>query len=78
MPRDLATRHWDDLDFLGWRDHQAPDRAYLAADLEGTLIALVLRSSAPSALHRSANMCSLCMIDQTKANLAGFIAKVTA
>ena len=29
VPRDLADRPWDDLDYLGWRDPQAPDRAYL-------------------------------------------------
>ncbi|MEV0476177.1 FBP domain-containing protein, partial [Streptomyces prunicolor] len=27
IPRDLAERPWDDLDFLGWRDPQAPGRA---------------------------------------------------
>ncbi|GAA3650562.1 hypothetical protein GCM10022420_027680 [Streptomyces iranensis] len=25
IPRDLADRPWDDLDYLGWRDPQAPD-----------------------------------------------------
>ncbi|TGN78537.1 FBP domain-containing protein, partial [Streptomyces griseoluteus] len=24
VPRDLAERPWDDLDFLGWRDPGAP------------------------------------------------------
>ena len=65
MPRDLGSRPWGDLDFLGWRDHQAPDRAYLAADLDGTLVAIVLRSSAPSALHRVTNMCSICQTTHT-------------
>ena len=35
VPRDLADRPWDDLDYLGWRDPQAPDRAYLVAELDG-------------------------------------------
>jgi hypothetical protein len=35
VPRDLATRPWDDLDFLGWRDPQAPERAYLVAQAGG-------------------------------------------
>ena len=65
MPRDLAARPWDDLDFLGWRDHQAPDRAYLAAEQGGTLVAIVLRSSGTSALHRVSNMCSLCLTIHT-------------
>jgi hypothetical protein len=43
VPRDLAEQPWADLDFLGWRDPQAPDRAYLVADLadaalEGTAV----------------------------------------
>ncbi len=29
VPKDLATRPWPDLDFFGWRDPQAADRAYL-------------------------------------------------
>ena len=33
VPRELAGQPWTDLDFLGWRDPQAPDRAYLVADL---------------------------------------------
>jgi FBP C-terminal treble-clef zinc-finger len=65
MPRDLAVRPWDDLDFLGWRDHQAEDRAYLAADVDGALVALVLRSSSPSAAHRVSSMCSLCLTTHT-------------
>lgn len=65
MPRDLAVRPWDDLDFLGWRDHQAPDRAYLAAELDGRLTALVLRSTGASALQRVSNMCSLCLTTHT-------------
>lgn len=48
VPRDLADRPWDDLDFLGWRDPQAPDRAYLVMELDGRPRALVLRSSGPS------------------------------
>ncbi len=35
LPRDLAERPWADLDFLGWRDPGAPDRAYLVVPVEG-------------------------------------------
>lgn len=47
VPRDLADRPWDDLDYLGWRDPQAPDRAYLVAELDGRPRALALRSPPP-------------------------------
>ncbi|CAM5472699.1 FBP domain-containing protein [Streptomyces hirsutus] len=32
VPRDLGERVWEDLDFLGWRDPGAPDRAYLVTE----------------------------------------------
>jgi hypothetical protein len=61
VPRDLAERPWDDLDFLGWRDAGAPDRSYLVAQREGRLIGIALRfpSSQRGFLHSS--MCSLCL-----------------
>lgn len=36
IPKDLASRPWDDLDFLGWRDPAAPDRAYIIAEAPGS------------------------------------------
>jgi hypothetical protein len=58
VPRDLATRPWDDLDFLGWYEQGAPERAYLVAERDGELVGLVLRSTA--ALARRLNMCTIC------------------
>jgi hypothetical protein len=71
VPRDLATRPWDDLDFLGWRDPQSPERAYLVAqalpELPGTdgLVALALRCPGPSPLQKKTSMCSLCLTSHT-------------
>jgi hypothetical protein len=61
MPRDLAEKPWDDLDFLGWRDHGAPDRSYLVIERGDRLAGVTLRfpSSQRGFLHRS--MCSLCL-----------------
>ncbi|WP_326687828.1 MULTISPECIES: FBP domain-containing protein [unclassified Streptomyces] len=61
VPRDLADRPWDDLDYLGWRDPQAPDRAYLVAELDGRPRALALRSPAPAAWQTRRSMCSVCV-----------------
>ncbi|GAA5023096.1 hypothetical protein GCM10025734_79940 [Kitasatospora paranensis] len=44
VPRDLADVPWADLDYLGWRDPQAPGRAYLVAELDGLARAVALRS----------------------------------
>ncbi|NUU22121.1 MAG: FBP domain-containing protein [Streptomycetaceae bacterium] len=61
VPRDLAERPWDDLDFLGWRDPAAPDRSYLVAEHAGRLTGVTLRFPAQQRgfLHRG--MCSLCL-----------------
>ncbi|WP_221356984.1 FBP domain-containing protein [Streptomyces beigongshangae] len=61
VPRDLADRPWDDLDFLGWHDPGAPDRSYLVAEQAGRPVGVSLRfpSRQRGLLHRS--MCSLCL-----------------
>jgi hypothetical protein len=61
VPRDLEERPWDDLDFLGWRDPQAPDRAYLVAELEGGPAAVALRGSGTGWGQTRRSMCSLCL-----------------
>ncbi|UXX96985.1 FBP domain-containing protein [Streptomyces sp. AD2-2] len=65
VPRDLADRPWDDLDFLGWRDPQAPDRAYLVIELDGRPTALALRSPGSSSWQTRRSMCALCMTTHT-------------
>ncbi|MFE0686553.1 FBP domain-containing protein [Streptomyces xiamenensis] len=61
VPLDLATRPWDELDYLGWRDPRAPDRAYLVADVAGRPQAIALRSTAPSPGRKRRSMCSICL-----------------
>ncbi|GAA2829033.1 FBP domain-containing protein [Kitasatospora sp. CM 4170] len=65
VPRDLAELPWDDLDFLGWRDPQAPDRAYLATELDGRTVAVALRSSGAAAWQARRSICSLCVTTHT-------------
>jgi len=60
LPRDLAERSWSDLDYLGWRDPQAPARGYLVAEHEGRLCGVVLRAP-QSGVARRSSMCSLCL-----------------
>jgi hypothetical protein len=74
VPRDLAERPWDNLDFLGWRDPSGSDRGALVAEHDGKLLGVVLRVvSAPTVLSGGgrfaggrfagarASMCSLCL-----------------
>lgn len=60
VPKDLATQPWDDLDFLGWRDPSAPDRAYLVAESGEGLVGVTLRRATPPAGGRR-SMCALCL-----------------
>ncbi|MDI1465841.1 FBP domain-containing protein [Catellatospora sp. KI3] len=60
VPKDLATRPWDDLDFLGWRDPAAEDRAYLVFPGATGLIGVALRVSQQTGLGRR-SVCSVCL-----------------
>lgn len=66
VPRDLAEQPWGELDFLGWRDPRAPERAYLATWQDGRPVALALRTSgAGSSSQARRSMCSLCLTTHT-------------
>jgi hypothetical protein len=65
VPRDLATLPWPDLDFLGWRDPQAPERAYLVTELGGRHVAVALRCPGPAPLQKKSSLCSLCLTGHT-------------
>ncbi|MDH6120164.1 FBP domain-containing protein [Kitasatospora sp. GAS204B] len=61
VPRDLDERPWDDLDFLGWRDPGAPDRAYLVLPRADGPTGVTLRYSAQQRGFLRRSMCSLCL-----------------
>ncbi|MFF4629550.1 MULTISPECIES: FBP domain-containing protein [Streptomyces] len=65
VPRDLAERPWEDLDYLGWRDPQAPDRAYLVTVLDGRPRAVQLRAGARGFSQTRKSMCSMCLTTHT-------------
>jgi hypothetical protein len=78
LPRDFADLPWDDLDFLGWRDPGAPDRAYLVAERDGHVIGVALRAT-PRA-HRGftqRSMCSLCLTVRTGGGVSLMTARRT-
>ncbi|WP_433889010.1 FBP domain-containing protein [Streptomyces sp. CA-111067] len=73
LPRDLPALPWADLDFLGWRDPGAPDRAYLVRpagdqgagrdpgeDARPVGITMRIAPGARRNLLRS-SLCSLCL-----------------
>lgn len=65
VPRDLTVRPWADLDYLGWRDPQAPDRAYLVAEVDGGPKAVALRCPSPAPGPARSSLCSFCLTAHT-------------
>ncbi|MFF5259834.1 FBP domain-containing protein [Actinomadura viridis] len=66
LPKDFADLPWDDLDFLGWRDPGAPERAYLIAERDGGLVGIALRAAGGASRGFTArSMCSLCLTTRT-------------
>lgn len=62
LPKDFAELSWDDLDFLGWRDPGAPERAYLVAERDGRPLGVALRTTPKSFRgFTTRGMCSLCL-----------------
>ncbi|MFJ6153536.1 FBP domain-containing protein [Micromonospora profundi] len=65
VPNDLDFRPWADLDFLGWRDPAATQRAYLVAETDGGLVGVALRVAAQQTGRARRSMCSLCLTTHT-------------
>lgn len=57
LPRGLDSTRWENLDYLGWRDPQAPARAYLVVEHEDALVGIFLRAPGGS---KQRGMCSVC------------------
>ncbi|MEU9339781.1 FBP domain-containing protein [Streptomyces sp. NPDC048278] len=66
IPHDLDERPWAELDYFGWRDPQAPDRAYLVTEsADGLARAVALRCPSPSSWQTRRSMCSICLTTHT-------------
>lgn len=66
IPAGLDDLPWPDLDFLGWRDPGAPERAYLVAEHDDRLVGIALRAASAGARGFTArSICSLCLTTRT-------------
>jgi hypothetical protein len=66
MPAGLDALPWPDLDFLGWRDPGAPERAYLVAEHDDRLVGVALRAASAGARGFTArSICSVCLTTRT-------------
>ncbi|GLW11295.1 hypothetical protein Misp01_64230 [Microtetraspora sp. NBRC 13810] len=78
LPAELAAHPWQDLDFLGWRDPGAPERAYLVAERDGLLVGVALRVTSGGGRGFTArSMCSLCLTTHTGGGVALMTARRT-
>lgn len=78
LPADLADQPWADLDFLGWRDPGAPQRAYLVVKRQERLVGISLRASGGGARGFGArSMCSICLTTRTGGGVALMTARRT-
>lgn len=72
VPRDLDEQPWDDLDFLGWRDHSTLDRGYIVAERDGGgLVGITLRTNPKSSRgFTTRSMCSVCLTTHTSGGVS--------
>jgi hypothetical protein len=79
LPKDFADLAWDDLDFLGWRDPGAPERAYLVAERGDRLVGIALRGTSGGAARgfTARCLCSLCLTTRTGGGVALMTARRT-
>ncbi|MFD0856793.1 FBP domain-containing protein [Actinomadura adrarensis] len=77
LPKDFAQSPWEDLDFLGWRDPKAPDRAYLVAETDDRIAGIALRFASTTGKARGFNSTSLCSFCQT-VHIGGGVALLSA
>ncbi|MGW4649953.1 FBP domain-containing protein [Kitasatospora sp. NPDC004289] len=70
LPRGLAELPWEHLDFLGWRDQGAPDRAYLVAPSEDGPVGVTLRVPTVRRSSLKSNLCSICLTSHTGTGVA--------
>jgi hypothetical protein len=75
LPGPLDEIYWEQLDFLGWRDPRADQRAYLIVPWKEGPVGIVLRR--PQARNRSlirSSMCSLCLTVHAASGVVHFAA----
>jgi FBP C-terminal treble-clef zinc-finger len=76
VPGQLGNVPWKDLDFLGWRDPRAPERAYIVTPWQGRMVGIALRSARKSgkSLMKS-TMCSICLTVHPSSGVSLFAAQ---
>lgn len=75
LPRDFAHLPWDSLDYLGWRDPKAPNRAYLVVRRDDGVTGIALNTQASGKPRRGTGLCDLCHTAHQVTDVALFAAR---
>ncbi|TDD30433.1 FBP domain-containing protein [Kribbella turkmenica] len=75
LPRAFADLPWESLDYLGWRDPKAPNRAYLVVRRDGDVTGIALNTQATGKPRRGTGLCDLCHTAHQVTDVALFAAR---
>ena len=74
LPRDLAETAWGDLDFLGWIDPGAPERAYLVLPADPAPRGVALRAATGRSGKLRSAICQFCVTAHAVSDITLFSA----
>jgi hypothetical protein len=77
LPENFTQSPWEDLDFLGWRDPKAHERAYLVVETGDRFTGIELRRASAAGKARGFTSTSLCSFCHT-AHTGGGVALLSA
>jgi hypothetical protein len=75
LPREFTELPWESLDYLGWRDPKAPNRAYLVVRRDSGVIGIALNTQASGKPRRGTGLCDLCHSAHHVSDVALFAAR---
>lgn len=76
LPRELEATGWDDLDFLGWVDPAAPDRAYVVVPTAQGPVGIALKAAKSRNSRSRAAMCQFCVCTRAVADITLYSARL--
>ena len=75
LPPKFAELPWESLDYLGWRDPKAPNRAYLVVRRNDGVTGIALNTQATGKPRRGTGLCDLCHTAHQVTDVALFAAR---
>jgi hypothetical protein len=74
FPAGFDETRWADLDYFGWRDPRAVNRAYLVVWHQGEPVGLALRAATQPTSRSKSAMCGFCQTVQVQSDITLFSA----